>query len=220
MEQRGSRDGFGEGSVRRGIVFIVASPSGGGKTTICKRLLATDERLRFSISFTSRNPREGEREGVDYYFITKEQFQEKIENKEFLEWAIVHGNMYGTCRETTDKLLSRGYDVLMDIDVQGADGVKREMPSSVRIFILPPSKEVMMRRLRERGTDDEEQLERRIAIASTEIKRWSDYDYAVVNDDLEQAVERLRAIITAERLSLRNEQSGIDNILHSYGIDV
>ena len=220
MEHQVSQDHSGEGSKRNGIVFIVASPSGGGKTTICKRLLASDELLRFSVSFTSRKPREGEREGVDYYFVSREKFEEKIQRKEFLEWAIVHGHMYGTCRDATNELLVQGFDVLMDIDVQGADGVKREMPSSVRVFIMPPSKDVMMRRLRERGTEDEEQLERRISIASTEMKRWRDYDYALVNDNLDEAVEQLRAIITAERMSLRNYHSEFDNILHSYGIDV
>jgi len=205
---------------RRGIIFIVASPSGAGKTSICKQLLQDDEKLRFSVSFTSREPRAGEIDGVDYHFISAEEFRERIERDEFLEWAEVHAHLYGTGRAVTEEMLSSGIDVLMDIDVQGAEAVKREVPDAVRIFILPPSREVWLHRLRSRGSESEEELERRIAVAEVELQNWREYDYAVVNNELERAILDVKAIIAAERLALRHNPTGVHEILRSFGLSL
>jgi len=205
---------------RRGIVFIVASPSGGGKTTICHRILDCDPLLHFSVSYTSRKPRESEREGIDYHFVSDDEFKRKSDRGDFLECAVVHGHYYGTDRIVTERILERGKDVLMDIDVQGADMVKRALPDAVRIFILPPSRDIMKQRLQNRGTESREQLERRLSIAAKEIEHWQGYDYAVINDDLEEAVEEVRSIIRAERSSLRHDMPDVRETLRSFGVSL
>ena len=210
----------GAGGARRATAFVVTSPSGGGKTTICRRLLERDGKLRFSISSTSRPPRPGERDGVDYFFVSEEEFEEGIERGRFLEWAIVHGHRYGTDRAATEELLEGGHDVLLDIDIQGADSVREAIPDCVRVFILPPSREAMTRRLRDRATDGEEALERRIGIAAEEMSRARDFDFAVVNDDLETAVGEVGAIIAAERLKLKRHPARVDKILRSFGLPI
>jgi guanylate kinase len=206
--------------MRSGIIFILVSPSGGGKTTICRKLLETDPKLRFSVSYTSRPPRINERGGVDYHFVDAETFKQKIERGDFLEWAIVHGDYYGTDRTKTVEETATGCDLLLDIDIQGADQIKKSVPDCVRIFIVPPSKEIMLERLRARGTDGPEALQRRLADAALEMTRWKEYDYVVLNDRLDEAVERVRAIITAERLSLHHGMPDMDNVLKSFGVSV
>ncbi len=210
----------GAGGTRRAIAFVVTSPSGGGKTTICRRLLERDDQLRFSISCTSRPPRTAERDGIDYFFVSEEEFKERIERGRFLEWALVHGHRYGTDRALTEELLEGGHDVLMDIDIQGADNVREAIPDCVRVFILPPSREVMTRRLRERGTNGEEELERRIGIAAEEMSMALNFDFAVVNDDLDTAVGEVEAIITAERLKLKRHPARVDKILRSFDLPI
>ncbi len=205
---------------RRGIVFIVASPSGGGKTTICHRVLDNDPLLHFSVSYTSRKPREGEREGIDYHFVSEEEFKLKADRGDFLEWAVVHNHYYGTDRLVTEQILGKGKDVLMDIDVQGADMVKQAMPDAVRIFILPPSRSVMKQRLMDRRTESSEELERRLSNATKEIEHWKGYDYAVINDDLDKAVENVESIIRAERWSLRHDSPDVQEILRSFGLSL
>jgi guanylate kinase len=205
---------------RRGIVFIVASPSGGGKTTICHRLLESDPSLCFSVSFTSRSPRPGEKDGIDYFFVSEEEFRSKVDRGEFLEWAVVHGHLYGTEKAHVEGITNGGFDALLDIDVQGAESVKATLPDSVRIFILPPSKEELIDRLRNRGTEQAQELERRLSIATKEISYMKNYDYAVINDDLEKAVEEVKAIIEAERHGLRHDQPQVRQVLRSFGLSL
>jgi guanylate kinase len=215
-----SRGDVENNAMRRGIVFIVASPSGGGKTTICHKLLDSDPGLRFSVSYTSRAPREGERRGIDYFFVSEDEFRAKAERGEFLEWAVVHGRLYGTDRAHVESITAAGFDALLDIDVQGAESVRKALPDAVRIFILPPSREEMIKRLKNRGTEQPDDLERRLSIAAKEITYIKNYDYAVVNDDLEKAVEQARAILTAERLGLRHDQPEVRMILRSFGLSL
>ncbi len=184
---------------RKGIIFVLSSPSGGGKTTIRRELLKQLPELSFSISATSRRPRSGEKEGKDYFFISREEFDKKIEKGEFVEWAEVHGQGYGTPRQLLEETFRSGRDIILDIDVQGALQIKKEYKESRLIFLLPPSLETLADRLRERKTDDEEEIKRRLAQAKEEIASLKEYDYAVVNCHLSQAVEEVQAIIIAER---------------------
>ncbi len=184
---------------RKGIIFIISSPSGGGKTTICRELLKQLPELGYSISMTSRSPRLGEKEGKDYFFISKEEFDEKISKGEFVEWAQVHGYHYGTPRPFLEEVLRSDRDIILDIDVQGALQIKKEYKTSCLIFLLPPSLETLASRLRKRKTDDKKEIEKRLGKAQEEITFLKEYDYAIVNQELSQAVEEAKAIITAER---------------------
>lgn len=184
---------------RKGIIFIISSPSGGGKTTICRELLKQLPELGYSISMTSRSPRLGEKEGKDYFFISKEEFDEKISKGEFVEWAQVHGYHYGTPRPFLEEVLRSDRDTILDIDVQGALQIKKEYKTSCLIFLLPPSLETLASRLRKRKTDDKKEIEKRLGKAQEEITFLKEYDYAIVNQELSQAVEEAKAIITAER---------------------
>ena len=183
---------------RKGIIFVISSPSGGGKTTICRELLKESPGLNYSISVTSRPPREGEEEGKDYFFISEEEFNERIRRNEFAEWAEVHGHRYGTPHRFLEKAAGSGQDIILDIDVKGALQLRKEYRDSCLIFLLPPSPEILAARLRKRKTDDEKEIERRLAIAREELSFLGEYDYAVVNRNLSQAVEKIKAIITAE----------------------
>lgn len=203
----------GEGT---GILFIIASPSGGGKSTICKELLRTDPHLAFSVSYTSRPPRPQERDGIDYHFVSREQFQEKVQRGDFLEWAIYVDNYYGTERAATRAVIESGRDILLDIDIQGGDSIKSAMPECVRIFILPPSRDRLCQRLRDRGTNTPEDLAKRLQTASREVLKAAEYDYMVVNDSLEDAVTGVRTIIAAERLRVAHRRETIGAILRSF----
>jgi guanylate kinase len=184
-----------------GDLFIVSSPSGGGKTTLISRLLSRrDGDLYFSVSHTTRARRAGEEDGREYHFVSAKDFREMIGREEFLEWAEVHGNLYGTSRREVLARLTGGQDVILDIDVQGVRQIKQRHPSAIAIFILPPSAGELGRRLRARGLDDEAQIEKRLANAAREIGEVSHYDYAIINDDLETALGALDAIVTAARL--------------------
>lgn len=189
-------------SVKRhsGTLFVLSAPSGGGKSTVLRALMERVEGLAYSTSVTSRRPRPNEKEGVDFHFVSVEEFQNLIEHKAFYEWAQVHGNLYGTRRETVEKLLSQHLDVAMDIDVQGARSIKGMRPDAVTIFLLPPSMGVLEQRLRKRGDEDEEVVALRLHNAADEIARCSLFDYLVVNDDLDRVIEEIRSIVTAERL--------------------
>lgn len=200
----------------RGIVFIIAAPSGGGKSTICKELLAHDPHLAFSVSYTSRMPRPRERDGVDYHFVSREQFRVKVNRGEFLEWAVYVDNFYGTDRAATEAVIDSGRDILLDIDIQGGDAIKAAMPDCVRIFILPPSRDELRQRLIDRGTNTPEDLGKRLATASNEVPKAAEYDYMVVNDDLAQAVAGVRTIIAAERLRVAHRRQTIGAILRSF----
>ncbi|MGQ9670865.1 MAG: guanylate kinase [Desulfosoma sp.] len=182
-----------------GHVFILSAPSGVGKSTIVKAVLAQDRRLRFSVSSTTRSPRPGETHGVDYYFLSHEAFEKGIEAGRFLEWAEVYGNYYGTDRHLVRTWLAQGLDVLLEIDVQGARKVRAAVPEATTLFILPPSMDVLEERLRRRATDAEDVIQRRLEAAQMEIREAPWYDYLVVNDALEEAVADVAAIIRAAR---------------------
>ena len=186
---------------RRGLLLVLSSPSGAGKTTLARRLLAADASLRLSISVTTRPPRPGEVEGSDYRFIDPAEFARLQAAGELLEWAEVHGNLYATPEAAVLDALKAGADVLFDIDWQGARQIRERMGQDVvSVFILPPHGQALERRLRERAQDSEDVVKRRMAAAATEIGHWGEYDYVIVNADLERSVSGLAAILAAERL--------------------
>jgi len=198
---------------RRGLMYVLSSPSGAGKTTLADRLLKGDPGLRLSISATTRKPRPGEVDGVDYYFLTEEKFLRMQEAGEFLESAKVFGNFYGTPRARVFDQLAEGVDILFDIDWQGAqqlDSVARG--DVVKVFILPPSREELERRLRNRNQDPEDIVQARMSKADSEISHWAEYEYVIVNFDLQQSEAMLRAILLAERLQ-RYRQVGLPNLV-------
>ena len=186
--------------MRKGKLFIVSGPSGTGKGTICKKLLETDPQLRLSVSVTTRAPREGEADGREYYFITREQYLELLEDGGLLEHASVYGKtLYGTPRQPVVDWLEEGVDVILEIDVQGAFQVRENFPDCILIFILPPSMEELKARILGRGSETEETMAARLGAAQREIDLSPRYDYRVVNGDLDQAVEEVRQIIEQER---------------------
>ena len=195
---------------RRGLMLVLSSPSGAGKTTLAKKLLGEFSDVRLSVSATTRAPRPTETDGVDYHFLSVEGFREKIAARDFLEWALVFDRYYGTPRADTEKRLSAGEDVLFDVDWQGADALHDEMPNDVvSVFILPPSIEELEARLKGRDGSTPDVVERRMKDAQREIQHWRRYDYAIVNDDLEEAYQRLRRILLVERLK-RLRQTHLD----------
>ncbi|HEY7236675.1 MAG TPA: guanylate kinase [Gemmatimonadaceae bacterium] len=181
--------------------IILSAPSGGGKTTIARELLRRRTDLGYSVSCTTRAPRVGEVDGRDYYFLSSAEFERRRDGGEFAESAQVHGNMYGTLRSEVERVLAAGKHVVMDIDVQGAQQIVRAFPQSVTIFVLPPSAETLLERLRQRQTESKEQLARRLQSALQELQAVDLYQYVVVNDDLPKAVARVSAIIDAEVVS-------------------
>lgn len=188
--------------------IILSAPSGAGKTTIARRLLELRPDLGYSISCTTRSPRGNERDGVDYYFLTREEFLSRRTRGEFAESAEVHGNLYGTLRSEIDRVLASGRHVLMDIDVQGARQLAQAYPESVTVFVLPPSGQVLLERLKNRKTESPQQLAARLHSALYELRSVEEYEYVVVNDDLELAVRRVSSIIDAEVVS-RERVSGL-----------
>jgi guanylate kinase len=184
----------------KGSIFVISAPSGAGKTTICKKIAAADKTIRQSVSFTTRPPREGETNDEDYTFISEREFREMAERGEFVEWAEVHGNLYGTSRRRLEELVDAGFDALLDIDVQGALQIRNIFQDGVFVFILPPSMEVLRKRLGKRGSNTRADMERRLARATQEIRDYVHYDYVIVNDALRTAVKGLGAVIAAERL--------------------
>ncbi len=181
-------------------VIIVSAPSGSGKSTLVGQLLKMVPGLDFSISYTTREPRGSEQNGKEYFFVPKQDFEAMIAQEEFLEWANVFGKYYGTARRFLRQAESQGHDLLLDIDVQGAAQVKTRVPAAVSIFILPPDRQTLEWRLRNRGEDKEEVIQRRLVAASREIENCEKYDYILVNDRLEQSMDELRAMVLAERL--------------------
>jgi guanylate kinase len=185
--------------IKKGILFVISAPSGAGKTTLCRNVLENMPDIKFSVSYTTRSPRQGEVDGVHYNFAGNEEFRRMIAGSEFIEWAEVHGNLYGTSRKKIAEMTSAGIDVLLDIDVQGARQVKESLPDSVLIFILPPSFEVLKERLTGRMTDTDEVIEKRLKKAADEIREYKNYDYVIVNYVIENALTELKSIIIAER---------------------
>jgi len=194
---------------RRGLMLVLSSPSGAGKTTISRRLLEEDDNLAMSVSVTTRPMRPGEVEGRDYFFIDQARFQEMVDQRELLEHATVFGNSYGTPRGPVEDALSAGRDILFDVDWQGAQLLNAAMPEDlVSVFVLPPSAEELHRRLVNRASDPEDVVRHRMAKASGEMSHWDSYDYVVVNEDIDVSVSGVRSILYAERLR-RERQVGM-----------
>ena len=204
---------------RRGNLFVISAPSGSGKTTLVRRLLDTLDDVQFSISFTTRSARGSERNGIDYHFIAEADFRSKIEDGEFLEWAEVHGNLYGTSKIETEKIRAGGEDILMDVDVQGATQVRKAQPDAVTLFIMPPSFAVLEERLRGRRQDSDEVIDGRLNEARHEIHYYKDYDYVLVNDSVERTSELFKAIVLAERMRPHLLQDRIRPIIDSFKND-
>lgn len=184
---------------RKGMLVVISGPSGVGKGTICREMLKRYGDIEYSVSATTRQPRVGEVHGRDYFFYSKEEFQQLIQKGELLEWAKVYDNYYGTPRAYVDEIISQGKDCILEIDVQGAMQVKHKRPDGIFIFIMPPSKEELVRRITCRGTEKPEEICKRMDKVDEELTHLQDYDYTVVNEDLNQAVETVRSIIVAER---------------------
>jgi guanylate kinase len=199
-----------------GLLFIVSAPSGAGKTTLVERLVEQTSNLQMSRSYTSRAARQGEADGVDYNFVTRDQFEIMIAAGEFLEWANVFGNLYGTCASDTERTLAAGDDVVLVIDVQGARKVRCLGLETSTVFVMPPSLEVLERRLRGRSKDSEADIQRRLEVARDEVQAFVEYDYIVLNDELLPAVDRLRAIVLAERARLHRMRYGAEAVTRTF----
>lgn len=206
----------------RGDLFIVSSPSGAGKTTLIRRLLDDPSlgagSLYFSVSHTTRAPRPGEVDGREYHFIGREEFLALREEDGFLESAEVHGSLYGTSRREVEPRLQSGVDVLLDIDVQGARQVRSRIPDVVKIFVFPPSRTVLESRLRARASDSPESVARRLSAAAREMGEFGEYDYAIINDSLDEAADELRAIVVARRASPARRRERLESILRGFAV--
>ena len=197
-------------------VFIISAPSGSGKSTLVGRLFQDVPDLCFSVSYTTRPPRGNEANGIDYHFITHEEFERRLANGEFLEHATVFGNYYGTHRSALDIAAGRCHDLVLDIDVQGAAQLKQALPDAVTIFVLAPSREILERRLRSRSEDPDSVITRRLHDAATEIRNYDRYDYVVINDDLDRSAATLAAIVRAERVRRTRIEDQIQPILLTF----
>ncbi len=199
-------------------VFIISAPSGSGKSTLVARLLASDPGLRFSVSYTTRTPRGNEKPGENYIYISRKEFLTRIGQDEFLEHAEVFGNFYGTSREVLEQARREGKDLILDIDVQGARQLKDRIPEAVSIFILPPSRDILEQRLRARSEDSEEVIQRRLRDAAEEIRNYEQYDYVLVNHQVEESTGTLGSIIKAERVRRSRMERQIRPILKSFEV--
>ncbi len=195
-----------------GTVFVISAPSGAGKTTLCKRLLREVPGIEFSVSYTTREARGGEKDGVDYHFVNRAEFERRRLAGEFVEWAVVGGHLYGTSATAVKEATAGGRDTLLDVDSQGASAIRRLIPGAILIFIMPPSKEALSARLRKRGSEDPEGLERRLGLARGELEKAPAYDYVIINDDLEAAYDQLRAVVIAARCRRDRQMARIAEI--------
>nr|WP_207204890.1 guanylate kinase [Clostridium minihomine] len=198
----------------KGLMVVFSGPSGVGKDTVLRALLAQEDSVKLSVSATTRSPRPGEQDGRDYYYVTREQFQTMIENGEVLEHAEYCGNYYGTPLGPIQEWQGKGYDVILEIEVQGGAQIKEKNPDCVSVFLLPPSLEVLESRLRDRASDSEDVIEKRLTAACDEIQQARNYDYLIVNDTVEHAVEQIRAILCAEKLRFHRADSNIERMLN------
>ena len=198
------------------MLIVVSSPSGGGKGTLIDRARKTVPNLSYSVSYTTRSPRPGEVNGREYFFVSRVEFEEMIAAKHFLEWAWVHGNLYGTSRDQVMLEMAAGRDIILEIDVQGATSVRGLLTGAVCIFILPPSFEILRQRLITRGTDSPEDLERRLRGAPAEVEHYKDFQYVIINDDIERASAQLSSIIYAERARCERQEEQLKQVLEKF----
>ena len=200
----------------RGTLFVVSSPSGGGKGTIIRHVLDVVQNLSYSVSYTTRGPRQGEVDGREYFFVNQRTFEEMVAAGEFLEWACVHGNLYGTAKNQVIEETNAGADIILEVDVQGAASVRQLLMDSVSIFILPPSYEVLKKRLIARGTDSPEELEVRLRNAPDELKQYSAFDYVIINDEIDRASAQLASIIYAERARCMRQEGLVLEVIEKF----
>lgn len=200
----------------RGILFVVSSPSGGGKGTLINRVLKSVPGLSYSVSYTTRAPRNGEIDGVDYFFVSPQKFEELVGANEFLEWARVHGNLYGTSHRQIANEITEKRDIVLEVDVQGAASVRKLLTDSVSIFIVPPSFEVLRQRLIARGTDSPVELELRLRNAPLEFGQYVAFDYVIINDDADRGAAQLASIIYAERARLSRQEQAVKRVAETF----
>jgi guanylate kinase len=200
----------------RGTLFVVSSPSGGGKGTIIRHVLDVVDNLSYSVSYTTRAPRAGEANGREYFFVSRETFDEMATAGEFLEWACVHRNFYGTAKNQIIRETASGADIILEVDVQGAASVRQLLMDSVSIFILPPSYDVLRQRLIARGTDGPEELEVRLRNAPEELKQYSSFDYVIINDKIDKAAGQLASIIYAERVRCMRQEGLVREVIKEF----
>ena len=199
--------------IRRGRLFVIAAPSGAGKTSLVRALMERRPQLRFSVSYTTRQQRPNERPGHDYFFVTREEFERMVAQGAFLEHARVFDNYYGTARRQVEDSLAAGQDLILEIDWQGAAQIRASMPECISIFILPPSRPELERRLRGRGTDAEDVIQRRLADAAADMTHWREFDYVVVNDAFERALDELQAVVDGlDPPQARRERAGLADL--------
>ena len=196
--------------------FAFTSPSGGGKGTLIREVLRGVPGVGYSVSFTTRAARAGEEHGKHYYFVSREEFEKKIAESEFLEWANVHGNLYGTSRAQVESELNLGRDIILEIDVQGAEIVKKIRPESIGVFILPPSFDVLRERLTARQTETPADLQTRLRNSAAEVRRWREFDYVIINDELTRAARDLQAVFLTERLKRGRQAENIEKIIETF----
>lgn len=200
----------------KGILFIISSPSGGGKGTLIREVLRTVPNIGYSVSFTTRAQREGEADGIHYNFVSHTEFENLIRQGEFLEYALVHGNYYGTSRKQVEREVSIGRDIILEIDVQGADSVREKTPDSVEVFILPPSFEVLRERLIARQTENDDTLKLRLKNSLDEVRQYDKFDYLIINDEVAKAVTDLQSVIYAERCKRARQTEVVEKILETF----
>ena len=200
----------------RGTLFVVSSPSGGGKGTIIRTVLPVVPNLSYSVSYTTRAPRNGELEGREYFFVSRNTFQEMVTAGEFLEWANVHGNLYGTAKQQVLEETANGVDIILEVDVQGAASVRKLLVDSISVFILPPSYEVLRERLIARRTDSPEELEVRLRNAPRELSQFTEFDYVIVNDQIDRAATQLASIIYAERARCVRQEPLVNAVIEQF----
>jgi len=216
VKERASVTEINDSTARRGTLFVVSSPSGGGKGTIIRHVLDVVPNLSYSVSFTTRAPRQCEVNGREYFFVTRSVFDEMVAAGEFLEWACVHGNYYGTAKRQIAEETAAGADIVLEVDVQGAASVRQLSLDSVSIFILPPSYEVLRERLIARGTDSPEELEVRLHNAPQELRQYSTFDYVIINDEVERAAAQLASIIYAERARCTRQEKLVREVIKRF----
>ena len=202
----------------RGMLIVVSSPSGGGKGTLIDRVLKTVPNVSYSVSFTTRAPRPAEKDGREYFFIDRATFEQMIERGEFLEWADVYGQLYGTNSQQVERERASGHDIILEIDVQGAESIRTKIPDAVSIFILPPSFELLRQRLLARGTDSAAALETRLRGAPSEVEQYRNFQYVILNDDVNRASHQLASVIYAERARCERQAMNLRKSLEDFGI--